>query len=291
MASEWILIALVAAVLYGVSQVAGKYVIDKLSAPMMVSINFVVTMPIYIVFLIAFIIGLGPWLTSIEPVIYGLIAALLGRAGYYLYLEAVERGPVMIVGSITAAYPAIITVLAITLLHEDITMLQGFGIAVITCGMIGISLSHDSSSGRTLSRTSLILSFLTLAVWGVWGVFVKLALDSLPIIYYLGLYALVLPPLYFVYARQKKASGVQMIPKWSRPVMIAAVAAGIGQVGLLADTTAVSWGEAAIAFPLIASYPIIMILLAYAFLKERLSRRDLLMVATVVAGILMVSTL
>jgi len=291
MASEWILIALVAAVLYGVSQVAGKYVIDKLSAPMMVSINFVVTMPIYIVFLIAFIIGLGPWLTSIEPVIYGLMAALLGRAGYYLYLEAVERGPVMIVGSITAAYPAIITVLAITLLHEDITMLQGFGIAVITCGMIGISLSHDSSSGRTLSRTSLILSFLTLAVWGVWGVFVKLALDSLPIIYYLGLYALVLPPLYFVYARQKKASGVQMIPKWSRPVMIAAVAAGIGQVGLLADTTAVSWGEAAIAFPLIASYPIIMILLAYAFLKERLSRRDLLMVATVVAGILMVSTL
>ena len=291
MASEWILIALVAAVLYGVSQVAGKYVIDKLSAPMMVSINFVVTMPIYIVFLIAFIIGLGPWLTSIEPVIYGLIAALLGRAGYYLYLEAVERGPVMIVGSITAAYPAIITVLAITLLHEDITMLQGIGIAVITCGMIGISLSHDSSSGRTLSRTSLILSFLTLAVWGVWGVFVKLALDSLPIIYYLGLYALVLPPLYFVYARQKKASGVQMIPKWSRPVMIAAVAAGIGQVGLLADTTAVSWGEAAIAFPLIASYPIIMILLAYAFLKERLSRRDLLMVATVVAGILMVSTL
>ena len=291
MASEWILIALVAAVLYGVSQVAGKYVIDKLSAPMMVSINFVVTMPIYIVFLIAFIIGLGPWLTSIEPVIYGLMAALLGRAGYYLYLEAVERGPVMIVGSITAAYPAIITVLAITLLHEDITMLQGFGIAVITCGMIGISLSHDSSSGRTLSRTSLILSFLTLAVWGVWGVFVKLALDSLPIIYYLGLYALVLPPLYFVYARQKKASGVQMIPKWSRPVMIAAVAAGIGQVGLLADTTAVSLGEAAIAFPLIASYPIIMILLAYAFLKERLSRRDLLMVATVVAGILMVSTL
>ena len=291
MASEWILIALVAAVLYGVSQVAGKYVIDKLSAPMMVSINFVVTMPIYIVFLIAFILGLGPWLTSIEPVIYGLMAALLGRAGYYLYLEAVERGPVMIVGSITAAYPAIITVLAITLLHEDITMLQGFGIAVITCGMIGISLSHDSSSGRTLSRTSLILSFLTLAVWGVWGVFVKLALDSLPIIYYLGLYALVLPPLYFVYARQKKASGVQMIPKWSRPVMIAAVAAGIGQVGLLADTTAVSLGEAAIAFPLIASYPIIMILLAYAFLKERLSRRDLLMVATVVAGILMVSTL
>jgi bacterial/archaeal transporter family protein len=290
MASEWIIIALIAAVLYGVAQVVGKYVIDKLSAPMMVSINFVVTMPIYIVFLAAFIRGLGPWLTSIEPVIYGLIAALLGRAGYYLYLEAVERGPVTIVGSITAAYPAIITVLAITLLHEDITWLQGIGIAVIVGGMVGISLSHDESSSRTLSRSSLILSLLTLAVWGVWGVFVKLALDTLPIIYYLGLYALVLPPLYFVYERHKKASGVKMLPKWSQPVMIAVVAAVIGQIGLLADTTAVSLGEAAIAFPLIASYPVIMILLAYVFLKERLSRRDLLMVAAVVAGILMVST-
>jgi len=290
MASEWILIALAAAVLYGVSQAVGKYVIDKLSAPMMVTINFVVTMPMYIAFLAAFIIGLGPWLTSIEPVIFGVVAALLGRAGHYLYLEAVEKGPVTIVGSITAAYPAIITVLAITLLHEDVSSLQGVGIAVIVCGMIGISLSHGGKGVRSLSRASLVLSLLTLAVWGIWGIFVKLALESLPIIYYLGLYALALPPLFFVYARHKRAAGVKMMPKWSRPVMIAAISIAIGQVGLLADTTAVSWGVAAIAFPLIASYPVIMIILAYAFLKERLSKKDMLMVAAVIAGILMVST-
>jgi transporter family protein len=292
MAADWILIALAAAVLYGVAQAMGKHVIDKLSAPMMVFINFVVTMPIYILFLAAFLLSTGPWMSSIEPILFGLIAALLGRAGYYTYLEAVERGPVMIVGSITAAYPAIITILAITLLHEEITVLQGTGIAVIICGMIGLSLSHGDSAGKSrLSRASLILSLVTLAVWGVWGVFVKLALDVLPIVYYLGLYALVLPPLFYVYARHKRSSGAKLMPKWSVPVIIGVISAEIGQIALFADTTAVSIGDAAIVFPLIASYPIVMILLAYGFLKERLSRRDLLLVAVVVAGILLVSTI
>lgn len=285
------MLALTAATLYGVSQAMGKYVIDKLSAPMMVFINFVVTMPIYLLFLGAFLLSTGPWMAGVEPIFYGLVAALLGRAGYYTYLEAVEKGPVMIVGSITAAYPAIITILAITFLHETVTAVQAAGIAVIIGGLIGLSLSHEGSGSRSqLSRSSLVLSLVTLGIWGVWGVFVKKALLVLPIVYYLGLYAIVLPPLFLIYARHKKASGTRMVPKWSVPVVVAVIAAEIGQIALFADTSAVAIGEAAVVFPLIASYPIIMILLAYGFLKERLSRRDILMVVAVVAGIVLVST-
>ena len=197
----------------------------------------------------------------------------------------------MIVGSITAAYPAIITVLAITLLGESLTSVQAAGVSLVIVSMIGLSFSHGSSnSGTSFTRLSLILSIVTLILWGVWGIFVKLALRELPIIFYLGLYSLVLPPLFYAYVRYKRIPRRQVLPKWSLPVVIAVIAVLIGQLALLADTAAVSLGEAAVVFPLIASYPIVMILLAFAFLKERLSRRDVSLVFAVIIGIILIST-
>jgi transporter family protein len=287
----WILLALSAAVLYGISQAIGKLAIDSLTAPSMVAVNFLVSMPVYILFLFCFLLSLGSFRIGSEYIIFGLVAALLGRAGYYTYLEALERGPVMIVGSITAAYPAIITVLAITLLGESLTSVQAAGVSLVIVSMIGLSFSHGSSnSGTSFTRLSLILSIVTLILWGVWGIFVKLALRELPIIFYLGLYSLVLPPLFYAYVRYKRIPRRQVLPKWSLPVVIAVIAVLIGQLALLADTAAVSLGEAAVVFPLIASYPIVMILLAFAFLKERLSRRDVSLVFAVIIGIILIST-
>lgn len=292
MPETWILLALAAVVLYGVAQVIGKVAIGSLAAPAMVAINFLVTMPIYVLFLLCFIATASSFQVAPVFIVFGLLAAFFGRAGYYTYLEALERGSVTVVGSITAAYPAIITVLAITLLGETLTLLQAAGVGVIILGMVGLSYSHGlSGNAHGLNRQALIMSIITLILWGVWGVFVKLALSALPITYYLGLYALVLPPLFFAYVRHKGISVKGCIPKWSLPVTIAIISVLVGQIALFSDTAAVSLGEAAIVFPLIASYPVVMILLAYVFLKERLSRRDQLLAASVVFGIVMISTI
>ena len=182
-------------------------------------------------------------------------------------------------------------ILAITLLGESLTAIQGVGVSIVIVSMIGLSFSHSSSKGdTTFTRLSLIFSIITLILWGVWGIFVKLALRELPIVFYLGLYSLVLPPLFLIYLRYKGIPRKQVLPKWSLPVIIAVIAVLIGQLALLADTAAVSLGEAAVVFPLIASYPIVMILLAFAFLKERLSRRDVSLVFAVIIGIILIST-
>ncbi len=283
----WVLLALSAVVLYGVSQVIGKLAIDSIAAPSMVAVNFLVSMPVYLIFFLCFLLSLGSFQIGPEYIVFGIVAALLGRAGYYTYLEALERGPVMIVGSITAAYPAIITILAITLLGESLSAIQSVGVSIV----VGLSFSHGGSkSASGFTRLSLILSIITLVLWGVWGIFVKLALRELPVVFYLGLYSLVLPPLFFTYVRYKGIPRDQVLPRWSPPVVIAMIAVLIGTLALLADTAAVSLGEAAIVFPLIASYPIVMILLAFAFLKERLSKRDICLVFAVIAGIILIST-
>lgn len=284
--------ALLAVFLYGISQVIGKYAIRTMTPPNMVTINFFFTMPVYIALLLGSILFIDLGDIGLSYVVMGLLAALFGRAGYYTYLEALKSGPVMVVGSITAAYPAIITILAITVLDESITVFQGFGVAIILFGLIGLSFSRGSTGGISdFTRTSLLFSIITLLLWGAWGIFAKVALMELPVLFYLGLYTVVLPPLYLAYLKQKETPMRRTIPRWTFPVIVFVLAVAIGQVGMVADTTAVSLGAAAVVFPLIASYPIVTILLAFIFLKERLMLRDQLLVLAVVLGIILISTI
>ena len=290
MTDQSIVFALVAVVIYGLTQVIAKAAVGSLDAPTMVAMNFLVSIPIYVFLLACSLVMYGEYLEHMEYVAYGLIGASTARGGYYIYLEALETGSVTMVGSITAAFPAITVVLAVTMLGESLNLVNAIGIVLIIGGMVGLSYSHGRATGsRSMSRMSLMLSVTTMLVWGVGGVFIKLALDELPLIAYLGLYPFILPPVAFAYLRHKRATRAVMFPKWAVPVMGAIVVAELWQLGYFAETSAISTGSAAIVFPLISAYPIVTIVGARLFLKERLSLTDWALLAVVIAGVVLAS--
>ncbi len=57
-----------------------------------------------------------------------LATGVLGVLGALSYLYAVTRGPVALIATATALYPAITIILAFVLLQESVTMKQGIGI-------------------------------------------------------------------------------------------------------------------------------------------------------------------
>jgi len=291
MFEPWLLFALVAVFMYGTSQAIVKVALGDISVAKLIIINFIITMPIYLAFLLASSVQIDLSQFGLQMITIGFLAALLGRAGYYTYLEALESGPVTIVGSITAAYPAIITILALTILRESITPVQAIGVVLVIGGIVALSYSVNGQGGeKKLSRRAVFYCAATLAIWGVWGLFAKMALLVLPIGIYLGLYALALPIVFSGYMIGKGIRVRDEFPRWSLPVTIAAISVMIGQLGLFADTTAVSIGNASIVFPLIAAYPVITIIEAQVFLKEALARKDFAMIALVIVGIVLVST-
>jgi len=276
--------------IYGITQVIAKAVVRNLDATSMVALNFLISLPIYVLLLGCAVIYWGEYVNHLEYVLYGLIGASTARGGYYIYLEALEKGSVSMVGSITAAFPAITAVLAITLLGEDLTLLNGVGITVIIASMVALSFSHGrSQSGGGFSKMSLLLSFATFLIWGVGGIFIKLALDGLPQIAYLGLYPFILPPIAFAYLRHKGATKAMVFPKWTVPVIGAIVVAELWQLAYFAETGAVSQGSASIVFPLISAYPIVTIVGARLALSERLAGSDLLLLVAVMVGIVLTS--
>jgi transporter family protein len=290
MADISVVLALISLLIYGATQVIAKAVVRNLDATSMVALNFVISLPIYIFLLGCSVIFWGEYVDHLEYVLYGLIGASTARGGYYIYLEALERGAVSMVGSITAAFPAMTAILAVTLLGEKISIMNGIGITIIIVSMIVLSFSHGKlEGGGTFSRTSLLLSLTTFSIWGVGGIFIKLALDGLPQIAYLGLYPFILPPIAFAYLRHKRATKAVLFPKWTVPVIGAIVVAELWQLAYFAETGAVSQGAASIVFPLISAYPVITIVGARLALKERLTMGDMILLAAVMFGILLTS--
>ena len=274
--------ALCALAIYGLTQVIAKFAVGSLNAESMVALNFLTSIPVYVFILVGALVLWGEYLDHLEYVLYAIIGASTARGGYYIYLEALEKGDVSMVGSITAAFPAITAVLAVTLLGEKLSLVNAAGIVLIIASMVALSHSHGKkTTSKSLTRSALVLSLATFVIWGVGGIFIKLALDGLPLIAYLGVYPLILPPIAFTYLRHR--------PKWTVPVILAIVVAELWQLAYFAETSAISVGSASVVFPLISAYPIVTIIGARMFLKEGMSRLDMFLILTVILGIVMTS--
>ena len=282
--------ALTALAVYGLTQVIAKFAVGSLNAESMVALNFLASIPVYVFILAGAVVLWGEYLDHLEYVVYALIGASTARGGYYIYLEALEKGDVSMVGSITAAFPAVTVVLAVTLLGEELSWVNATGVVVIIVSMVALSHSHGKDGGGVgFSRSSLLLSLATFAIWGVGGIFIKMALDGLPLIAYLGVYPLILPPIAFAYLRHRRATWRVFLPRWTVPVILAIVVAELWQLAYFAETSAISVGSASVVFPLVSAYPIVTIIGARLFLKEKMTRLDMVLILAVVAGIVMTS--
>lgn len=283
-------LALCSLLIYGFTQVLAKATVKSVSPASMVAVNFLVSIPIYVVFLVATLLLVDKSVLRPEYILYALIGATTARGGYYVYLTALEKGSVTMVGSITAAYPAITATLAILVLGEELRIVNGIGITVIIASMVALSYVHGRHTAREgFSRGALILSLTTFLVWGFGGMFIKLALTHLPLIAYLSVYPFILPPLAFAYLKHQKATRAEILPKWSVPIMAAAAVAILWQLAYFAETGAVAQGAASIVFPLISAYPIVTIAGARILLKEELARIDVILLGAVLLGILLTS--
>ena len=117
---------------------------------------------------------------------------------------------------------------------------------------------------NTNMPTWLILALLTLALWGVWGIFPKLATNYLSptsVMVYEGIghIAVVIGVLaYLGFRPEVQAKGITF-----------AILAGlVGTVGSLAFLFALSRGKASVVVPLTALYPVVTIALALLILRE-----------------------
>lgn len=218
----------------------------------------------------------------------GLLAYVLEGIAWIFYYQSIVYGPISIVGTLSAAYPALTVVFANRFLGETLSPFQLVGVIGVIAGCLSLAYSPPDSYGKKTSKRWMPLAGAALLLWGVTGVLVKYAyahygdnqanvaseanmalLIATGGLLTLGVYG-------FIFGRQGAASGRE----WSRSfVPMATMALG----GLLA-AIAYKTGPASIVSPLSGAYPVVTLGFAWAILKERPTALQWAGIAAILAG-------
>src|ERR1700741_3053027 len=87
-----------------------------------------------------------------EFAFWGLLAYFLDGIAWIFYYQSITYGPISIVGTLSAAYPALTVIFARSFLGEDLTIAQGCGVAAVLLGCIALAYSPPSVRANTQKR-------------------------------------------------------------------------------------------------------------------------------------------
>lgn len=282
----WLVPALSALLFYGIGQgLVKKYIADV--SPARFCLFFVVAKAL---------VNIGYYLTQDSPPLLegpvfaglGVAAYVLDGLGWILYFQSILMGPITIVGTLSAAYPALTVLFAGVFLAERLTMLQYVGVAIVILACVGLSYSPADPNQKVVGRKWIPLAAGALVLWGAAQTLVKYAyglpganeanlavFNTLGGFLTLGVYGLL-----YGRAGAVVATLPERAREWSHSLLPMGMMAG-GDLGVI---IASRYGPISIVTPMTGAYPIVTIAFAALALKEKISLWQYSCIAAVLTG-------
>jgi drug/metabolite transporter (DMT)-like permease len=197
---------------------------------------------------------------------WGLLAYALDGIAWIFYYQSLTYGPISIVGTLSAAYPALTVIFARTFLGEELTLTQGLGVTAVLLGCLALAWSPPGSKAATNKRW-MYLAGAALVIWGVSGTLIRYSYGfpaaheaNMALFIAIGGLATL-----GAYGLLKGALKTASRKEWLRSVGPMSTMA----VGSLLVAIAYKHGPASIVTPLAGAYPVVTLGFAWAVLKER----------------------
>lgn len=225
------------------------------------------------------IVNVGFWSLSDAPppfaaegrefAFWGLLAYVLDGIAWIFYYQSITYGPISIVGTLSAAYPALTVIFARTFLGEDLTIMQGLGVGAVLLGCMALAWSPSHARTNTRNRWMLYAG-AALVIWGASGTLIRYAY-GFPTAHegnmalFIAIGAVVTLGLYGVLAGAMRGGSRA---EWLRAFGPMATMA----LGSLLVAIAYKHGPASLVTPLAGAYPVVTLAFAWAVLKERPTR-------------------
>jgi transporter family protein len=216
---------------------------------------------------------------------FGVLSYLVDGLAWILYFESIVAGPVAIVGTLSAAYPALTVVFARFFLQEQLAPAQYVAVALVIGGCVGLAHAPGAAGGPVANRRWIPLSLLALLCWGASNTLIKFSYSmpeaneaSLALCSCIG-GALSLG----VFGLLKGRQGPHSVREWLHSFVPMGMMAG-GSLGLI---IAARYGPISVVTPLIGAYPVVTLAFAAVVLKERITRLQYGCIGAIVLGILL----
>jgi drug/metabolite transporter (DMT)-like permease len=284
---SWLIPSLFSLFLYGVGQgLVKKYISEVPPARFCLYFIFAKTL-----------VNLGYFFTQPHPnpflpegnefLLVGVFAYILDGIGWILYFLSIISGPITIVGTLSAAYPALTVIFARLFLKEILENLQYIGVILVISGCLGLSYSPSDSQSKSRGRKWIFFAATALVLWGAAQTLVKysyrlpnaseanLALfNSIGGTLTLGIYG-------FLYGRK----GAHSSKEWGRSFLPMGMMAA-GDLGVIIATR---FGPISVVTPLTGAYPLVTLAFAAVVLKERINALQMVCIVLILVGMLISS--
>ena len=211
----------------------------------------------------------------------GVLAYLLDGTGWIMYFQSIIAGPITIVGTLSAAYPALTIVFAHWFLGETLSPLQYLAVVLVIGGCIGLAHQPADATYKVIGRTWIPLAFGALVLWGGAQTIVKYDYGLGATDASMSLYSVIGALLTLgAYGLWKGRAGTHSVIEWTRSFLPMGMMAA-GDLGVL---VASRYGKISIVTPLTAAYPLVTLAFAALVLRERITLLQWGCIAAILAG-------
>jgi transporter family protein len=212
------------------------------------------------------------------------VSGLTGALGNLAMLSSLGGGgQAAIVFPLTAVYPLLTVLAAWWWLGEDLQWVQALGVALALAAIVLFNVADAGTMGSQNRSWSawMPMALLATVLYGATGLLQKLATNRIAAEVCFVAFAAAFVPIAVVIVSMPRL-------EWSFPVrerVWATLGGALNGLGVLATLAAYrQGGQASVVTPLAALYPVMTVLLALAFLGERVGGRQALAIALAVAG-------
>lgn len=280
-----ILFVMTTIVSWGTADFFAKKAIDKTGYLLSLVISQLVALgPIFIY---AFLFSKIPPLTT-SLVLTAIACGVLGIIGYFYMYKGFQKGNISVVSPISSSWALITTLVALLIFKETLMPLQIAGVVVVFVGIFLAStklqeLKQSIKQGRS---NGVLEGLITMITWGIAFALIKpLAFFAGPIVALLFMRSVMFLSL-FSWAAIKK-SRISFPTK--AIFLFLAIAGLLDAVGFAAFNISVTTEFVSLVSPAVATYPAVTVILAYFFLKERVSFNQKIGIVAILAGLVLVA--
>jgi drug/metabolite transporter (DMT)-like permease len=199
--------------------------------------------------------------------VWGLLAYVLDGIAWIFYYQSILYGPISIVGTLSAAYPALTVILARAFLAESLGAAQLAGVVAVIAGCLALAYTPDEEGAKRTERRWMAYAAAAILIWGANGTMIRYAY-RLPgaheanMALFIAIGGLLTLGVYgFLYGRREATSRGEWLRSFGPMATMA--------VGSLLAAIAYKKGPASIVTPVSGAYPVVTLAFARAVLRER----------------------
>jgi len=234
-----------------------------------------------------------------------LIAALLNISGQIFYYRAIKHGTLSVASPIGKSYGLIVLVLAVIFIGEALTALQIISSILIILGIILISTKiSDLKKLKIIRGKCAVNSLIAMVCWGVSMYLIAIMTELLNFIL-IVLWFRIIALLFLLFVKLIKGNPLTNITKYTKTFwftikkgyktpywevwLFAFLSAIFSACAFLSYAYSTSIGKVSLIGPITSASPVVTLILARIFYKEKLESNQQIAVLLILLGIFALS--